>query len=168
MKLWIFDLDQTLIEGYWAEGADKALPYERIVVLPGREAKIRKLAEGGALFSIVTNQGGVAFGYQTVAEVKAKIAGVLAAFDFFYGAPVSVHVCYHHPKAKLPEWLMDPCERRKPAPGMLNEAIDAHNWLPMESVFIGDMTTDEAAAQAAGIAYIDEAEFFKGAIADAE
>lgn len=160
MKLFIFDLDCTLIEGYWENEGRDALPYERIALLPGRAEKIRRLAEYGSLFSIVTNQGGVAFGFQTVDEVKAKIAGVLAALDFFYGAPVSVHVCYHHPKAPLDEWRQDPCPRRKPAPGMLSEAVDAHNWLLGESVFIGDMRTDREAAAAAGLAYCDEGDFF--------
>lgn len=160
MKLFIFDLDCTLIEGYWEKKGAKALPFERIALLPGREETIRRLAEQGALFSIVTNQAVVAFGYQTVAEVQAKIAGVLAALDFFYGAPVSVHVCYHHPHATVEEWRQDPCARRKPSPGMLNEAVDAHNWLLGESVFIGDMKTDREAAAAAGLTYVDEADFF--------
>jgi D-glycero-D-manno-heptose 1,7-bisphosphate phosphatase len=45
-------------------------------------------------------------------------------------------------------------ERRKPAPGMLREALAHFRVAPHEAVMIGDQLTDLRAAQAAGVAPI--------------
>lgn len=157
--LYMFDVDGTLIEGYLAPDGTKH-PYERVVVLPRRKAVIAKLAEEGASFALATNQGGVAMGYQTQREVEEKMIGVIEQTGLgLCERPLTLHMCLHHPAAKLPEWKEDPCPRRKPGPGMLREAMEAHDAAPDRTIFIGDHKTDEEAAQGAGIDF-DYAEHF--------
>lgn len=165
--LYMFDLDGTLIEGFLSRNEDgtfaEPLPFERVVLLPGRAGKLYALAQQGARFAIVTNQGGVAFGQQMPADVFRKLGVVTAAFKGFYGAPVSFHYCFTHPQGKLAEYrLASP--RRKPGPGMLLEAVRVHA-AGHGSRFVGDLPTDREAADAArasGIAvtYHDAEEFF--------
>ena len=171
MSLIAFDVDGTLIESYFRKGAEKTVEnYALVTVLPGRRERIAELAQAGYSFALVTNQAGVALGYQPLVDVWRKMGLVIAELGCFHGAPVSVHVCMHHPEARLPEWHQDPCPRRKPEPGMLWEAMDAHGIDHMEiqgkstqtlgATFVGDMASDAEAAKRAGMAYVDAEVFF--------
>ncbi len=78
---------------------------------------------------------------------------------------MSVHICFHHPHATLEQWRAW-TQRRKPGAGMLYEALEAHSHyidsrrteLPV--LFIGDMETDEQAAELADIPFTYADEFF--------
>lgn len=161
MGLYMFDLDGTLIRSFLREG-DREHDYDDVEVLPQRRARLSMLAELGVSFAIVTNQAGIAMGYQTVDQMWRKMGLVVSEFEGFYGRPFSFHVCAHHPKARLEEWRQDPCPRRKPAPGMLEEAIMRHRVAVARAVFIGDMDSDRAAAEAAGVDYVDAGDYFDG------
>lgn len=136
--------------------------YDRVEMLPSRASKLWRLAQRpGAQFALITNQGGVAFGYQTKEQVGSKLARVALACDFFYGRPFSVHVALGHPKATALEYR-DPGEvaRRKPSPKMLEEAMAAHSVGEDAVLYIGDLPTDRECAVAAEVAYMDADEFF--------
>lgn len=175
--LYCFDVDGTLIVSFFRKGVQKTLEnYGRVELLPGRRERVARLAaEPDSRFALVTNQAGVALGYQRPGDVWRKMAAVVGELDCFGGRPVSVHACLHHRRASLPEWQMDPCPRRKPAPGMLFEAMYAHGvehlgydrgpgareCRPDGTVlFVGDMDTDVQAARRAGVGYLDAARFF--------
>lgn len=163
--LYLFDVDGTLIRSFLREG-DTAHDYDDVELLEGRRDAILSLAAEGVkarlhvAFGLVTNQAGVAMGYQTPDQVRAKMARVVAALEFFGGAPFSIHICMHHPDAKLPEWRQKPCVRRKPNPGMIAEAMDAHRVFPDDTLFVGDMDTDAVAARSARVDYVDAGAFF--------
>lgn len=165
--LYLFDIDGTLIRSFLREG-DAEHDYDDVELLPRRNEAIADLiASNGSEyvgFGLVTNQAGVAMGYQTVEQVHAKLAVVVRKLGFFDGCPFSIHVCFYHPEAKLEEWRMDPCPRRKPGPGMIREAIDAHRVLPAKTLFVGDLDSDREAAEAAGVAYRDAGWFFEDGI----
>lgn len=136
--------------------------YDRVELLPGRAGRLWAVAQSpGTRFALVTNQGGVAFGYQTKEQVGMKLARVAMACAFFYSRPFSVHVSLGHPKATDAEYR-DPEQvaRRKPSPKMLEEAMAAHSVFADATVYIGDMDTDRECAAAAGVAYMDAGEFF--------
>jgi len=57
--------------------------------------------------------------------------------------------CFHHPDAVDPE-LAGPCPCRKPAPGMLLEAAQAHGIDLAGSWTVGDSDSDMVAGAAAG------------------
>lgn len=157
--LYIFDIDGTLIRSFMREGARDR--YDDIELLPKRVKMLRSLAYHGAEFALATNQGGVAFGYQSTDQVWDKIGRLTGQLEGFYSRPVSYHVCFHHPKATV-VGLNDPvaCQRRKPSGEMLLEACQAHRLSKENALYIGDMETDQQAAEAAGISYCDAEDFF--------
>lgn len=134
----------------------KHLPYHHVEVLPGRLEKFAQILtdDPSPAFALATNQGGIAMGYQTVAEVQAKMARVLAAFAFFGGCATSVHIASHHPNARV-EGFNDPelCKLRKPLPGMIELAMEVHRDNRADTVFVGDIATDRDCAEAAGVRF---------------
>jgi histidinol-phosphate phosphatase family protein len=90
--------------------------------------------------ALVTNQSGVARGLITpeqVAAVNGRVAELLGPFD-------GVYVCPHGPD--------DGCECRKPGPGLVKQALAEAGVAPARAVLIGDIGSDLAAAEAAGVA----------------
>jgi D-glycero-D-manno-heptose 1,7-bisphosphate phosphatase len=136
------------------------LPYGEVRLLPGRATVLGALARDGQRVALATNQGGVALGYQTYEEVMDKMGVVCARFSFFYEAAFSVHVAIGHKDAKpllaTPELL----HRRKPNPGMIEDALAAHGCDAREAVYVGDLATDREAAVAAGVRFRWADDFF--------
>jgi histidinol phosphatase-like enzyme len=177
--LYLFDADGTLIESF-LRAPDKPQPkhssevekvvFDRVELLPGRLEYIEKLTrQADPRFAIITNQAGVAFGYQTEQQVRAKMGNVVAALHFFFGRPFSVHIAFEHLKASVERYKVDELTFRKPAPGMILEALATHYYKeqpymrPPYGVMVGDMETDRQAAEAAGVRYYDAEAFFNGA-----
>ncbi len=122
---------------------------DRIVLAPGAEAGLTRLAAAGYRFVIVSNQSGVArgrFGVEALGPVEAKVRELLAGFGVELAG---FWFCPHHPSGSVAEYAVV-CDCRKPAPGMLIEAADrleidlARSWL------IGDILNDIEAAHRAG------------------
>lgn len=163
----MFDLDGTLISGYMDDAGKKAVfPFQRVRPLPNRVKRITELRAEGTRIAVITNQGGIAFGYNTEREFAKKWGKVQDRFGFHEpGPPVSLHVCFAHPRGDEPYRLDS--GRRKPSPAMLLEAMQQHSD-PMNCVvfdgsdclFVGDMESDRQAAFAAGVPYLDAKEFF--------
>lgn len=157
--LYCFDVDGTLVRSFMREGKGE-FTYADVEPLPNRLKVLQGLAGSmHSRFALVTNQGGVAFGYQTEQEVYAKMADVLAEFDLFWSRPFSVHICFNHPKAQIDQYRCDD-PRRKPGPGMLIEAFAAHRVAHAHTVFIGDMESDKEAAVKAGVQFEWAEDFF--------
>jgi D-glycero-D-manno-heptose 1,7-bisphosphate phosphatase len=166
--LYLFDLDKTLIRSYMDDP-----PQERnfmaVEVLPGRKEKLAEILAGGNKIAIITNQGGVGLGYHLESEFWQKAGSVLAAL----GLPVNtlVLVCFAHKGSKREEYRT-PAElkRRKPAPGMILEAI-THNRVhagTFGTIMIGDSAEDRNAAAAAGVQFAWAGDFFGDRPATAE
>jgi D-glycero-D-manno-heptose 1,7-bisphosphate phosphatase len=67
------------------------------------------------------------------------------------GAPLAgVYWCPHHPTDAIGVYRRD-CDCRKPAPGMLLDAIRELDLDPARSVLFGDKRSDLEAAAAAGV-----------------
>jgi histidinol phosphatase-like enzyme len=183
--LYLFDIDGTLIRSFMREGAPPA-DFDLIEVLPGRAEAIAQLyAEKSTCIALVTNQGGVALGYQTKYQVAKKITAVLAAVGISHG-PIrvrpgavidetglevpthrqpfmpSAYVSFGLPQATVPEYrVLDDDDWRKPCPGMLVAAMRDWQHARGDTVFVGDMDSDQQAAAAADVAYIDAESFFR-------
>lgn len=159
--LYCFDLDGTLVRSFMRETGE-AEDYDQVEVLPRRKEILQTLAaERYAEFALITNQAGVAFGYQTVKQVEAKIGRICAEFGFFWTRPFSVHIAYEHPSATIPEYQSN-SDRRKPGPGMLIEACNSHGYARgVGLVYVGDMESDKLAAERANVTYVDATEFFE-------
>lgn len=118
--------------------------------LPGARRAIKIFNDLGYLVIVVTNQGGIAWGFTTTEKVNdihyrmnLDLRIDDARIDAFY-------FCPHHPKGKIPELAIE-CNSRKPNPGMLLRAIKEHSIDPKESLMIGDMESDLQAGIAAGV-----------------
>ncbi len=111
---------------------------------PGALDGLRAMHAAGVRISIVTNQSAVGRGLMTQAELE-KIHTHMAADAEKAGARIdAVYACPHSPAAK--------CECRKPAPGLLQQAI-ADSGIPAnQTIMVGDDLRDLESAWSAGIA----------------
>ena len=104
---------------------------------------MRLLAEKGYTLIVVTNQSGIGRGYYTEEDFQTLTSWMLSRFAE-EGVEISaVYHCPHSPEAD--------CACRKPATGMLLQAISEHSVDPAESWMVGDKDSDMGAADAAGI-----------------
>lgn len=144
-KAIFFDRDGVLNEddGYvhsmeglrWVEGA--------------REAVARLSKEGWLLF-VVTNQSGVARGYYTEEDVRLLHEEMNEEFRRYGGEITEFFYCPHLPGAKVSRYDKV-CSCRKPAPGMILEAMDKYGLSRERCFLFGDGERDMEAAQRAGI-----------------
>ena len=129
----LLDRDGTLIVDV-PGNADPA----RVVAMPGAREAVARLRAAGVALAVVSNQGAVARGALTPADVLAvnrRIEELLGPFGGWF-------ICPHAPD--------DGCGCRKPAPGMVLAAAAALGVRPADCVMIGDTGADVDAARAAG------------------
>ena len=141
----VLDKDGTLIED---------LPYNvdprRIRLAPGAREAIRIWAAEGWPVAVATNQSGVARGYFTLDDLDAvgrHLEEVVTELGATWGG---FYACPHLPEPEgINEYAVD-CDCRKPAPGMIRDALGALGVDPGDAWFIGDTWMDMAAGRAAG------------------
>lgn len=135
------DRDGTIVEdpGFLHEA-------EKVQLLPGAAAAIRRLNDAGYLVIVVTNQSGIARRRYTVADYEAvqrRLAELLAAQGG--GAHLDgAYFCPHHPL------LSGPCECRKPGVKLFHEAQAAFDIDFARSWFVGDRLSDIEPARVLG------------------
>lgn len=159
--LYIFDLDDTLIDGFV-----KRHPYERVVALPGRVERLRELqfAQGHNI-AICTNQANIAFGYNTEAEAYEKFRKVYEVLELS-PEQVPLMVCFSHPGSKDDRYNHPTdMNRRKPAPAMILEAQAFFDGMGLHYrgsrvVYVGDRKEDQGAADNAEVSFEWTWEFF--------
>ena len=114
-------------------------------LVPGAAAAIAKLNRAGATVCVVTNQTCVGKGLVTELEldgIHRRMRDLLREEGGEDATIKSIHVATAVSTV--------PCDRRKPAPGMVLEAMAAHGFAPGETCFVGDAATDMQAARRAG------------------
>lgn len=169
------DLDGTLVPNTLEERDGKlqrlqSESFTRPLLLPGRREILEARAAAGDIFAIVTNQGGVAWGYHTQREVHERIGATLAQLDFFWGRPFSLHVAWKMEKGNLlPQFRGN--DGRKPQPDMILAAIAAaiatrsapagQRVLGVSPVMVGDREEDHDAALNAGVDFLWANDFFE-------
>jgi len=122
-------------------------------IIDGVPAALRRLRDAGFRLVVATNQGGVARGRFTEADVDAVHAKVGELVDAATGLKRTIerfYYCPFHPKGTVPSYTREH-PWRKPKPGMLQQAAQdmeldiEHSWL------VGDSPRDIAAGHAAGL-----------------
>ncbi len=156
-KLIIFDVDGVLCQTksgkkFRAGASDWQLK-------EGVKDKLAVLRRQGIHLAIASNQGGVAFGLLDETAIRQEIQKLALELDIDF-----VAVCCAHPEPKFGyEEYADEEElkRRKPAPGMLYEAMAHYGSFPQDTLMVGDMESDRQAAKAAGVAFQWARDFFQ-------
>ncbi len=148
----LLDRDGTINEK--APEGDYVTGPERLVLLPGAAAAIRRLNESGIPVAVVTNQRGIALGRMT----EADLAAVHARLDELLGAErARIDAYLHCPHDR------DSCDCRKPLPGLVLRAARELHVDPADTVVIGDRHSDLDAGRAAGARTIGVTEHTRGA-----
>lgn len=149
-----FDRDDTLIENATlpAEAlagrpGDLADP-DWVRPLPGAAEACSRAQELGYVVIIVTNQGVVARGGATLAQVEATCQRTL---DLLGPGIEACLACPFHPHANGPAEFCREHEWRKPQPDMLHAAAELFNLDLTRSWMVGDAQRDLDAGLAAGL-----------------
>ena len=108
-------------------------------------APLKRLYDEGYLLIVITNQGGIAQGRYTETTLHEMHTLLFSAFESEGAKITHAYYCPHHPT------VSEPCECRKPLPGMLLQAIATYDIDPSKSIMIGDKPRDVEAANTAGI-----------------
>ena len=110
--------------------------------IPGSLEAIAQLKQSGRRVAVCSNQSGVARGIVSVDMLKAIENKMLSELQS-YGAELDlVLYCTHHPDEQ--------CGCRKPAPGLLENAMSMLSIEKADTCFVGDSLRDIQAAQRAG------------------
>ena len=128
-------------------GAPGVVDVAQFELIDGAARAVRALNDAGVPTAVVTNQTAIGKGYVSAAYVEDVVHGEMRrALREDAGATLG-EIYYAH-KARD-----EPCDRRKPAPGMVVEALAANGLAdePSRAVFVGDTVTDMQAAARAGV-----------------
>lgn len=126
---------------------------DKLELLPGAAAAVRRLNRTGYVTAVVTNQPFVARGDISEDELElihARLERELAVGGAYVDA---IYHCPHHPHAGYPgerPELKIVCPCRKPAPGMLMTAAEEYHLDLSRSWMIGDRAADVGAGRQAG------------------
>ena len=126
------------IPGGYLQSADE------LVVLPGVTLAVRRLNDAGLPVILISNQQGVGKGLMSLADLSAIEARMAEALAHEAGARLDR--CYYSTELAAAN-----SPRRKPGPGMLQEAARDFGLTLDDTVFAGDSPTDIAAGLAAGV-----------------
>lgn len=106
---------------------------------------LKRLFDEGYLLIVITNQGGIALKRYTEATLATMHQMLADAFKQQGAEIAAVYYCPHHPT------VGGACKCRKPASGMILDAIELYNIDPEQSIMIGDKPRDVEAANGAGV-----------------
>ena len=126
--------------------------WERFEFLPGVPDALRALQDAGYLLIVVSNQSGIGRGYYCEADVKSLNQAIAQHLASTFGVTLlEFYHCPHHPTEAEGEFRRQ-CDCRKPAPGMIRQAVLDHGIDLKTSLLVGDKDSDIEAGRAAGVA----------------
>ena len=126
---------------------------DQIELLEGAAEAIKRLNDRHVPVIVITNQPVLARGEVTKAglsEIHARLEALLAERGAYL---TDIFYCPHHPDGGFAgevTALKQPCDCRKPAPGLLLAAAAKYNIALSRSYMIGDSDRDMEAARRAG------------------
>ena len=152
----ILDRDGTLIDFVRDHGMGVVTPAfhpEQVRLLPGVVEGLHALQAAGFTLAIATNQPGAAKGEIPREAIERTNAALLDRLRSEGIAIATMRACLHHPEGGdggTPD-LVQICDCRKPAPGMLQSIMSELGAEPATTWMVGDTASDMAAAAAAGV-----------------
>ena len=153
VKLYIFDADGTLRRSTVPGRPCPNKPGEWELI-PGVRERLAGIDWGprGARFGVATNQGGVGLGYLSLGVARGMLVEMVEQAFGLRPPPGSIEICWHAPFRN--------CPCRKPKPEMLLRLMRRFRAGEHETLFVGDMETDEEAARRAGTRFAWAHDFF--------
>ncbi|MGE0082713.1 MAG: hypothetical protein AB7U81_15650 [Thiohalomonadaceae bacterium] len=151
--LYIFDADDTLRRTLVPGQPCPHGPLEW-ELLPGVRRRLARIPFGpqGPFLAIASNQDHVGYGllsaplaYRLLLDLAIAAAGPVRPAPYI---------------AFCPHRLDEPCDCRKPAPGLLLGALAHFRVAPADALFVGNAPCDAAAAAHARIPFLHAREFF--------
>lgn len=136
-------LDRDGVLNREAEGAGYVLEPTQFHWLPGALEALAMLRRAGIYLTVATNQSGVGRGFMTLAQLEAVHDRMRAEAAGHGGSLDAVLFCPHSPD--------DGCACRKPAPGLIHEALARSRFSAAETIVVGDDQRDLEAASRAGV-----------------
>ncbi len=145
-RLLFLDRDGTLNRTF---GRRPPNTVDEVELLPNvRETLSGYVMEGWQLV-VISNQGGVAHGYISEAQAWAIQDRVIDLL----GLPVAAsYLCPHRAGAQVAAYDLD-CPNRKPNPGFILDALAQFGAQPQDCLMVGDLESDQQAAQAAHVPF---------------
>jgi len=139
----ILDKDGTLL---------RDVPYNvdpaRMELAPGAAEGLVMLRDQGYRVAVASDQSGVARGLfpeAALADVERRLRELMAGI----GVPLAgFHYCPHHPRGEVERYRLR-CTCRKPAPGLVQQALAFHGARPSESWMVGNILDDVEAGRRA-------------------
>lgn len=125
-----------------ADSPTGVLKFEEFEFLPRAIEAIVKLTKAGCRIAVCTNQSAIGKGWTTHEIVHQVHRFMIAEVEKAGGKIDEVYYADEAPEV--------PSTRRKPAPGMLLEALAKFKADPTRTPYVGDMQRDMEAALAAG------------------
>lgn len=149
-RLYIFDADGTLRR---TRVAGQPCPHaaDEWELLPDVRARLRQLPSS-ALFAVASNQDHVGYGHLSYELAHQLLTVMIETASDRPVIPAAVQLCPHR--------LEQPCDCRKPAPGLLYRALAAYSMPPEAALFVGDQASDAACAAAAAVPFAFAHHFF--------
>ena len=148
VRLVIFDADDTLRR---VTVPGKPCPHApgEWEPMPGVREALAGLCwgEGGLRLGIASNQDQVFYGHLSAEMARRLLMDAAEAATGHRPPPGAVRFCAHAMDAG--------CGCRKPAPGLLHEAMAFYGRGARETLFVGNAESDREAARRAGVAYLD-------------
>lgn len=170
-EVYLFDLDDTITRA--KSGNKFPQTVEDRELIEGRLECLLGLHEAGKKTAIITNQGGAAWGIFNEVDMYKFLTNLCS-----YTKIDKYFVCFHDTGEKarnsdrtikdltLPDRYLE-WDRRKPGPGMIIQAMHEfylpnlnHEEYRHEVLMIGDREEDKLAAEAAGVDFQYEWQFF--------
>jgi D-glycero-D-manno-heptose 1,7-bisphosphate phosphatase len=131
---------------------DKSYLYrpEDVEWVEGAREAVARLNREGWMVIVVTNQSGVARGYYGEEDVVRLHEWMNREIGRLGGHIEAFYYCPHLEGAPVAKYNRK-CSCRKPAPGMILEAMQDYHIDPENAFLIGDSPRDVEAAERAGI-----------------
>jgi len=150
-RLFLFDADNTLRQ---TTVLDLPCPNgpEDWELASGVKERLAQIDWNECYYGIVSNQAGVGQGFIT-GEMAMRLLLDLAEAAFGQTPHAGMVLLCPHAED-------EGCLCRKPSPYMLKQVMRACGCVPEETLFVGDMDTDQQAALRAGCAFSWPWEFF--------
>ncbi|MDD5558500.1 lipopolysaccharide heptosyltransferase II [Candidatus Methylomirabilis sp.] len=118
--------------------------------IPGAAEALKRLGEEGYLRIVVSNQARVARGDATEELVEANQQQLLRLLEADGGGVDAFYYCPHHPReGRFP--YRRACQCRKPAPGLIQQAVFEQQVDMERSYVVGDKVSDMLLADRLGL-----------------